>query len=306
MLRALATPWHRAMASTRAGAILYTRWLGLMRGAWPRMAAARLCNNLGSVAWPDIDLPAYRTCVGSSTWVALHPHFEEFDLEALVSPRLSYEREVFHCLESRLDAFDVVVEIGANVGVFTVFFGTRFREAGKTGTRVFAFEPSTKAYARLLANLRANGLDNVASFNVALDGRAGVLEFFEPAGHLTNGSLVRDFAAQFSSELRMTTVVTISGAELAAMVPAGAKVLIKLDVEGAEARVLDGLDAFIRERRPVILLEVLNGYEASILASAPLRSHGYRYFEIRPEGLVHRDTILAGTSRDWWLEPAST
>ncbi len=255
------------------------------------------------VSWPDVRMPAYQTVVGTQTSLRLHPHFEEFDLSVLVTPELSYEREVFTWLESRVANFDVIVEIGANVGVFTVFFGARLLAAGRRDAQVFAFEPSTRAFHRLIENIAANHLPNVTALNVAVGHTMGLRDFYEPTGHLTNGSLVADFAGQFSSEVVVRKVVTITGAELEALVPEHSRVLLKIDAEGAEAEVLDGLTEFIARHKPSIVLEILAGFEEQIQATHAVRSGAYRFFELREAGAVERQQLKAGDGRDWWLEP---
>lgn len=299
----MATAWHRVCAATPTGASAYLRALGLTRLVLPRALSRRVRNSLDSVFWPDVALPAYPTLLGRETRVSLHPHVEEFDLAVLVSPVLEYESDLFAWLEPRLGNFDVVIDVGANVGVFTTFFGTRFRNLGLANARVYAFEPSVTAFHRLLTNLAVNRLDNVLAFNVALAARFGVQEFFEPAHHLTNGSLIPEFAEQFSTEVHTRHVLAITGTELEQLVPAGAKVLLKLDVEGAEAAVLDGLASFVARRRPHVVLEVLPGFEAGIMASAPLRTQAFRFFEIGQGGATERPQLAASANRDWWLEP---
>jgi FkbM family methyltransferase len=58
---------------------------------------------------------------------------------------------------------DVVVDIGANIGVFSVF------AASQKAKRVYAFEPNPEAYNTLCENIKINKLDRVVfSFNLAV------------------------------------------------------------------------------------------------------------------------------------------
>jgi len=241
--------------------------------------------------------------MGRKTTVRVRPHFGEFDLTVLVSRQLGYEEELVAWLEARVPQYDVIVEIGANVGVYTSFFGVLLREAGRPDSRVFAFEPSRTAFARLLDNLRANDLENVTSFNAAVGSQTGMTTFYEPRGHLTNGSLDPAFARIFAEDVTAVPTLCLDGAELAAQLPSGAKTLLKIDVEGAEAIVLESLDAFIRQQQPDIVIEVLTGYEAAIMATAPLRDGHYRMHAFTETGPVERAELRATDFRDWWLEP---
>ena len=256
-------------------------------------------SNLQTVSWPAVDLPAIPVKVSPGATVRLHPHFGEFDVQALVREHLHYEAENFAWLDSRAATYDTIVEIGANVGVFTTYFGTHFRTPAGHPSRVIAFEPSPEAFRRLQANLRANHLAHVVAVQAAVTETAGTVAFHEPSGHLSNGSVLSSFASQFSNDVRVSAVRSVNCAEIAALVPDG-RVLLKIDVEGAEAMVLKSLAPWTRTVQPDILIEVLPGYEAGIRRAQP---PGYRSFEVTPEGPVARETIAAGPWRDWWLEP---
>jgi FkbM family methyltransferase len=246
---------HRSIAPRPTLARAYLSLAALMRRAPAGTFKRRLMSNMSSVEWPDVRCPAQSVVLGSDTVVRLTPHPGEFDFEALFERRLSYEREVFAYLEARMDRYDAVLEIGANVGVFTLFFAEALRRRGPAG-RVFAFEPSPEAFSRLLENLRQNGVENVAALNCAAASETGFVSFFEPRGHLTNGSMDPEFAARFSRDVVKREVVAVDGAHIAALVSDYERLLLKIDVEGAESEVLQSLEPLIRARRPDILLEV--------------------------------------------------
>lgn len=62
---------------------------------------------------------------------------------------------------------DVVVDIGANIGVFTLYAACR------TQNTVYAFEPFPDNYEALQQNIRANGLDNINPQRFAVSDRSG-------------------------------------------------------------------------------------------------------------------------------------
>src|SRR5437868_5301020 len=71
---------------------------------------------------------------------------------------LYYEREyddyIFEFLSSRIDRYSQAIDVGANIGIYSVFFGARLKS-------VEAFEPEQLLLPRLQANLDLNGLANV-------------------------------------------------------------------------------------------------------------------------------------------------
>jgi FkbM family methyltransferase len=223
----------------------------------------------------------------------------EFDFEALFFRGLAYEREVFALLEQRLDQYDAIVEIGANVGVYTAYFAKACTE----GQSIFAFEPSRKAFARLKENLALNGGARVQPFNMAVTDKPGLVSFFEPAGHLTNGSLKRDFAAFFSENVQTSTVEAVDGTFLAKLLAPYRRPLLKIDVEGAEAEVLRGLAPLIGAVRPDLIIEVLNDYE-SALNALDFVTGPYRLLNITSDGLREKSHFEAdGQYRDYLLVP---
>src|SRR5437879_3937805 len=109
-------------------------------------------------------------------------HFGEqrgflFQLQPDVQIRLYLDSELcrlVHCIDFEsterkfVNAFlrpgDVFVDVGANIGLFTLVAALR---VGSTG-RVFAFEPTSETFERLVANVRLNKFTNVSPHRVAL------------------------------------------------------------------------------------------------------------------------------------------
>ena len=255
-----------------------------------------MLSSLQSAKWPIVKLSPARVRLDASIVVTLIPHLEEFDFAAHIYRQLSYEREVMHWLKER--SYDLVIEIGANVGIYTLFF-SHLRPAA----HIYCFEPSRTAYGRLLENLALNDCENVLPFNCAVADQTGFLDFHEPDGHLTNGSLDASFARIFSDLVKSTKVASISGKEVMQLIPKGKKVLVKIDVEGAEPIVLDSLEQLIARDRPDIVIEVLSPTVDALNRIKWLRA--YRFFQLDSDGPHERDSFVVGENRDYALIPAS-
>ncbi|OLE49774.1 MAG: hypothetical protein AUI36_20100 [Cyanobacteria bacterium 13_1_40CM_2_61_4] len=300
VLRKAGEFFHRVVASSRFGSGIY---LGMMHHVSRRLSQKgqqRLRNSINSVRWPEISLPSRVVTLGERTDVRLHPHFHEFDLEAALSRRLHYEQEVFAFLETRMANYQSVIEIGANVGVFTLFFARWLTRRKRPGS-VFAFEPSRCVYQRLLQNLEVNHTTNVVVINCAVGRDMGFFPFFEPEDHLTNGSLDAAFAEQFASNVKALPVLVINGHLIETLPGLEDPVLLKMDCEGTEARVLSSLEGFIRSHRPEIVIEVLPRYATDLNALTFLKTAGYQFFNITPAGLVAQERLIAGDHRDYFL-----
>jgi hypothetical protein len=77
--------------------------------------------------------------------------------------------------------------------------------------------------------------------------------------------------------------------------------LIKIDTEGSECAVLEGLHDLIQQRQPDIILEVLPGYEQRLSDARFLRSGSYSLFNITSSGLQRHETFQATEHRDYFL-----
>jgi FkbM family methyltransferase len=254
-----------------------------------------LLNSLQSVEWPDVGLPPARVALSPSIAASIVPHPGEFDFAAHLCRRITYESEVVSWLSGR--QYDAVIEIGANVGIYTLLFSQMWPAA-----RIFCFEPSRKAYRRLLENLALNESANVTSFNCAIAAQAGFLEFHEPEGHLTNGSIDKTFAALFSNSIRSTSVASLNGNDILQLIPGKRKVLLKIDVEGSEPVVVRSLENLIASVRPDVLIEVL---PQTVDALNELDAFGaYRLYQLDTRGPRERNAFIAGSDRDYALVPA--
>jgi FkbM family methyltransferase len=239
--------------------------------------------------------------VGSDAHLLIKPHVGEFDFAAIMRRDLLYEPEVFAQIERLIEDVDAVLEIGSNVGVHTMFFSHHL--AAREGTRVYAFEPSRTAFARLQSNLSLNGCTNVVAFNAAVSSADGVSSFYEPRGHLTNGSLKMDFASSFSPTVEETKVLTVGARSIQGLLAPHRRVLIKIDVEGAEPEVVKALaPIWDVDHPPHMIIEVLDGIDAALNA-LPNFLLRYEPFELTTEGPVARRELKAGVARDYYLRP---
>lgn len=280
----------------------------LSRNLFPPGLAARAHNSVCGYSrgrhWPAMTLAPRRARMGTSTEVRLIPELSGFEAEVLFSKKFGYEPALVHWLEANVVAnYDLVIEIGANVGIYTVFLDALYRAGSpKPGTtpRIVCFEPSREAYRRLSANLAANPTRYVHSYQAAVAATSGLASFFEPRHHLTNGSFVRDFSAIFTDEVIETVVVTVAASELERWLEsAPGRTLIKLDVEGFEPQLLDSLKPVIDKHRPDIVIEVLPFTLDALNDSAALA--GYERHHVTMEGLVRSDAFHASDDHYDWL-----
>ena len=162
-----------------------------------------------------------------------------------------YEPELARLFASLVVADRDVLDIGANIGFFSVL-AARHLTTGK----VLAAEPTPGAHRRLVANLERNGVsDKVIVYNGLVTAVEGDLEINIVEGmeeYSSIGTIVHPSAAS-----RQAQSLRLPGRPIDALVrdhglnPA----LIKVDVEGAELAVFEGARETLRKHRPVVISE---------------------------------------------------
>ena len=177
----------------------------------------------GFVLWVDADDPA---------------------VSAVISAERHWEAHVSRVLLRTLRPGSTFLDVGANVGFHT------FLAASIVGPRgsVIAVEPSSENCRLLQLSKADNGTDNVAILPFALDREPGVRYLTPGVG--TNAVLIPDTRAQLIDG-RGTPIYATTLDEIA---PPKIDVL-KIDVEGAEFRVLDGGRKTLERDKPLIVME---------------------------------------------------
>jgi FkbM family methyltransferase len=309
-IRMAAYWWHCFVARSERATGLYILAIAAVAALTPNRRMRDMIEWLVTgqrVPWKPLAFASRKVLVGDMTEIRLNPHLGEFDQAALFRSKLGYEVPIFAWLERHAPGrYDAVIEIGANVGIYSVFFDALIKRcpSGRL-RRIYAFEPSRMAYLRLLANLDANDARFVDPFAAAVSDETGFASFFEPDGHLTNGSLERGFAQQFSNTVRSSMVVTLAGSTLADLFDRHQRVLLKIDAEGSEPRILSAMALVLTRHRPDLLIEVLEGADERLQALECL--DGYAYFLLTAEGPSRRPALIADTiNRDWLLTTSPT
>ncbi|WP_341913841.1 FkbM family methyltransferase [Ferrovibrio terrae] len=185
-------------------------------------------------------------------------------------------REMEHklMLEQVLQPAMTVLDIGANIGYYALMELTLIGQRGK----LIAVEPSPSNVALLRRNLALNGYHDIEIHQKAMSDRSGERTFF-----MSEMSNLNTFHNTTDANLHLSgktiEVQTATVPEIAA----GRQIdLIRMDVEGHEVEVINGLLPAVEkgEQAPMIIFEThLSRYGAEHDIEAPLRrlfACGYR------------------------------
>ncbi|MGB8940189.1 MAG: FkbM family methyltransferase [Streptomyces sp.] len=160
-----------------------------------------------------------------------------------------WEPHMTRWLRSRLAPGDTFIDVGANIGYFTIL-GSRL--VGGTG-RVVAIEASPAFHDRVLRHVGLNGCDNVRTVNEAVSDSHKKLTFvLASSNNMGANSIVPyDGPAESSFEMAARPLPEILNEDELATAR-----VIKIDVEGAEGGVMRGLAPALGRLRPDVEIAV--------------------------------------------------
>ncbi len=139
-------------------------------------------------------------------------------------------------IENRLSPGEVFIDVGANIGYFTLLAANRVGPSG----RVVAVEAMPAIFQHLSAHVAANALTNTRLINEAAVGPgepSEVLLYWGGAGNIGSSGMIQQSAQAESVKVAARTL-----AQMLTLEECRRARLIKVDVEGVEGRTLRGLE----------------------------------------------------------------
>lgn len=147
-----------------------------------------------------------------------------------------------------------VVDIGANIGAFTLDAAMRYPAA-----TVHAYEPDPRTCQALRRNIEANGLSSrVRIWNEAVAGESGTLRLWRGGGSIVASAHLQASARGEACDVRAVTLETVIART------SGRVGVLKMDCEGAEADIfeaagsaLDGVEHIVAEYHALLVPDVV-------------------------------------------------
>lgn len=152
----------------------------------------------------------------------------------------SLEAEIYR---SRVKPGMTVVEIGANVGFFTLLFSGLAGESG----RVLAFEPDPSNFRLLERSARENSRGNINCRQAAVSDRAGTLKLFISEENRGDHRVYDCGAGRECVEVPAVSIDEALG-------PGAKADFIKMDIQGAEYPALLGMEGTVRNSPGLAML----------------------------------------------------
>jgi len=191
---------------------------------------------------------------------------QEYYFHIVKNFRQEKEKDLFLC-GRLIKKGDIVVDIGANIGIYTKLFS---EYVGPKGL-VHSFEPIHDTFLTLNHVAKRLGLVNVQRYQMAISNESGRKKMYFPLDYAGLPSVYEPTLIEPSGRAKKTEVVAAQTLDNALNNCADRISFIKCDVEGHEKSVIEGARRTISKSQPALLIEVRCQPESLIEIMKPIK-----------------------------------
>jgi FkbM family methyltransferase len=197
------------------------------------------------------------------------PVFDRIFLALYMGYKRHFEAGPIERLQDFIPTGSVVVDVGANVGFFSLRFAQWVGDSGE----VISIEPEDRNYETLISALKREGLlGRVRALKAVAAATSGTMFLEINPLHPADHKLSRDGTGLRVDAIALDDLVSDKGP----LQPC----LVKIDVQGAEMLVLEGAAEILKEAKPALFVELheegLKKFGTSVSAILThLAQHGY-------------------------------
>jgi len=142
-----------------------------------------------------------------------------------------------------------VIDIGANIGYYSLMASVRVGLKG----RIYAFEPVAKIYNRLVENIYLNKITNIFPYRLALFNEKTEIDIYlgkESNWGMSSIKLHSEYSG-IKEKVRTETLDDFVRENKIKRID-----LIKIDAEGSEPFIIEGMTSILKKYKPMILTEI--------------------------------------------------
>lgn len=210
-----------------------------------------------------------------------------------------YENEVTWVIDKFVKDSDIVIDCGANIGIWTLLFAN----AAKA---VHAVEPHPNFRKRLVQNLSLNRAKNCEVYGIALSRNEGSTVLYSPPDSMKNKSAsTLDLNPELSEKINVEVRTFDSLFAHLDRID-----FIKIDCDGSDADIILSGRRLLERHRPIVIFEDLGGYHGSMGSDELINSvdtaydqafdlfaeMGYRTFKVLDGFLIESGRIRGAYS----------
>ena len=187
-----------------------------------------------------------------------------------------YEDAELNLIEKYIRPQSVFIDIGANFGLYSLYIAKHFKT-----TEIIAFEPYTHNYQAFANNVKLNKFNNITVKNMALRKQDGFITLYNDEKEKNLGMVSTKFIENsISQEVKMTSFDNYFKSKQ------GNISAVKIDVEGLEYEVLQGMQESINKHKPVILIEIQNKAETIDKIDKLIETLNYKKYFITDQAQI--------------------
>jgi len=174
-------------------------------------------------------------------------------LDSFDSLRLSingvYEKESTEIVKRIIEKGDIVVDVGANIGYYTLLFAKLVGPNGK----VYAFEPEPKNFNILKKNIKINGYNNVKLVQKAVSSITGKTKLYIASDNMGSHSMIKNDQKEIISidSIRLDDYFHEYKEKIK---------FIKLDIEGNEMEAIKGMISILKKNSEIKIMTEFNPF----------------------------------------------
>lgn len=194
------------------------------------------------------------------------------DIGFLLFFKGSFEENDLNVCRKFLNKNSIILDIGANIGLHSLYFSSI-----ATNGYVYSFEPSRKTFNLLDQNL--SNIKNVLPINVGLGKETQILEFLE-----TTDNAFSSFKDTKRKPIKAKSMVLCCKLDdIIKLLNLNTINFIKIDVEGFEQEVIEGMNEVILKYKPIIFCEIYKGDNSNLNPEKTINTvyqYGYNVYVI--------------------------
>jgi FkbM family methyltransferase len=197
--------------------------------------------------------PLYAECAEQSSQLPGGAHIR-LDLNEHVERWIyffgAYEKSTVRWFASFLRPGMTFLDVGAHVGQYSLIAAKNMGALG----RVHSFEPNPTTFHRLSANLALNVFETLTPHNLALSDSVGAATLYIPK-HDNRGEASMQACDKDVDQATVASTTLDEWSKTADLGTPQRVDIIKIDVQGFEAKVVTGARSVLKRFRPVVLCE---------------------------------------------------
>ena len=212
---------------------------------------------------------------------------------------LIHEEATTNLFKKAVREKDIIVDLGANIGYFTLLAA---RLTGKEG-KVYSFEPEPKNYSYLIKNIKLNNYDNVLAMQEAVSDKNGRIKLYiceHDTGHHTINQYggIKNYKPNTDNKEIFIEIDTVTLDDFLRDKEKTVDV-IKMDIEGAEMLALSGMEQTIKQNQNIkmfieffpLLIKKMGDSPEEFIGKL-LKDYGFSVFVIGKDYNAHNQGLL--------------